>query len=92
MLIGHETEKNLSTRHASAYMANRARHGRIERQEPKSLSLMVQISPVRCFEVVASIMIIVTTATVLCYRKPVKVEMTVRGHASLDAEFYLQVT
>jgi hypothetical protein len=37
-------------------------------------------------------MIIATTATVLCYRKPVKVEMTVRGHASLDAEFYLQVT
>jgi hypothetical protein len=37
-------------------------------------------------------MIIVTTATVLCYRKPVKVKMTVRGHASLDAKFYLQVT
>jgi hypothetical protein len=38
----------------------------------------------RCLEVVMNIITFVGTTTVLCYRKPVKVEMKMLRRASLD--------
>jgi hypothetical protein len=97
MLIGHETEKifPLDTRQLTWPVAPdtgglNARNQKLISDSADFSCPLIHACPDcslrgRCFEVVASIMIIVTTATVLCYRKPVKVEMTVRGHASLDA-------